>query len=310
MANSHIPDTSSVGGLSLAGFRQLSALFEAMRPKQWSKNLLLFAGLIFSENFLIASKTLTSVAGFAIFCLLSSSVYILNDIIDIEKDKNHPLKRNRPLPSGRLTLVSAYSGVVLFSTVAIASALKLNLAFGLLAILYFTSITLYSLFLKNYVIIDVIVIALGFVLRAVAGTVVIQVELSNWLLICTFFMALFLALCKRRHELVLLGDGRSKHRKILNEYSTLLLDQMLAVVTAATIITYALYTMAPDTIANFGTNKLVLTIPFVLFGIFRYFYLVYEKDKGGSPENILLSDRPILLNILLYGIAVFLILYT
>jgi 4-hydroxybenzoate polyprenyltransferase len=305
------PDVTRASGtwLPLAqGIRQITGLVECMRPRQWTKNLLVFAGLIFSESFFDLVKIHQSIEAFLVFCLISSSVYILNDLADIAKDKEHPLKRLRPLPSGRLKITSAILGLVMLAAVALSWAFALDTYFGFLTLSYFGLIACYSFFLKSIVILDAMVIAVGFVMRAIAGPVVIRVELSNWLLICTFFMALFLALCKRRHELVLLGNNGSKHRQILDEYSTTLLDQMLAIVTGATIVTYALYTMAPETVASFGTRYLLLTIPIVLFGIFRYLYLVYQKNMGGKPEDVLLSDRAIVIDVLVYGVAVIAIL--
>ena len=246
---------------------------------------------------------------FLLFCLLSGTEYIVNDLLDLEKDRAHPLKSRRPIASGRLKPSNAKVFAVVFSIVGISGSFVLNTNFGLIAAAYYFLMLGYTLAFKRVVILDVLIIAVGFVLRAVAGAVVIDVTISSWLLVCTTFLALFLGLSKRRHELVLLGEDAVNHRKILGEYSPYLLDQMIAVVTASTVMAYALYTTAADTVEKFGTRNLVFTLPFVLYGIFRYLYLVHQKKMGGSPESILIKDRAMILNILLYLIATGFILY-
>lgn len=280
-------------------------LFRSMRPKQWTKNAIIFAPLVFSQNFLKAPLILEVCIAFAVFCALSGSVYIINDLLDMKQDRKHPLKCKRPLASGQLKPLPA----VLFLTALLAglslcSLTFLNWQFTGIAACYLMLQLCYSSWLKHIVIIDVFCIAAGFLLRVAAGAVVIEVSFSTWLFFCTILLALFLALSKRRHELVLLEDSAGEHRRILDEYSTGLLDQMISIVTTATLIAYILYTVSSETVAKFGSDKLKYTIPFVLYGIFRYLYLVYQKNEGGSPEKALLNDRPILLSVVLYGLAV------
>jgi 4-hydroxybenzoate polyprenyltransferase len=300
---------SPVNVLDQSLAKRVAALVETMRPKHWTKNLLVFSGLIFSENLFAFDHLLQSLAAFCIFCLQASSIYLVNDLVDIEKDKVHPLKRLRPLPSGRLPLAFARAAVPFLSLGGLFAAFLLNVKFGLMVSGYFGLFLLYTFVLKNVVILDVMTIALGFVIRAVAGAVVIAVPISKWLLVCTIFLSLFLALCKRRHELAVLGDDSSNHRKILNEYSASFLDQMVAIVTASTVMSYTLYTTAAETIAKFRTGNLILTVPFIVYGIFRYLYLVYQKEKGGNPEDILIKDRPMLLNVVFYVITIYVLIY-
>jgi 4-hydroxybenzoate polyprenyltransferase len=285
-------------------------LIQSLRPKQWTKNLPLFAGLVFSVHFFETAFLFRAAAGFVLFCLLSSAEYLINDLMDLEKDRAHPVKSKRPLASGKVSIpLVIVTALILFSGGLYASFL-LETGFGWIALSYSLMILAYSLFLKRVVILDVIIVALGFVLRAIAGAVVIGVSISSWLLVCAVFLALFLTLSKRRHELVLLGGDATAHRKNLGEYTPYLLDQMVAVVTASTVMAYALYTTASETVEKFGTRNLIFTLPFVLYGIFRYLYLVHQKNLGGSPELILLKDRPMQLNILLYIFMVGFILYS
>jgi len=285
------------------------ALIESFRPKQWTKNVLIFAGLLFSQKLFDISLLLKSAAAFFLFCLLSGAEYVVNDLKDVEQDREHPIKSKRPIASGRLSVPIAIVVVVIFMVGSIVASFALDKNFGVIALSYTILMLAYSFKLKHIVILDVVIIAMGFVLRAVAGAAVIGVSISSWLLVCTTFLALFLALSKRRHELVFLGDGAIYHRKILGEYSPYLLDQMVAVVTASTVMAYALYTMAAETVEKFGTRNLIFTLPFVLYGVFRYLYLVHQKNMGGSPEMVLLKDRSMIVNILLYLAAAGLILY-
>jgi 4-hydroxybenzoate polyprenyltransferase len=285
-------------------------LIQSLRPKQWTKNFLLFAGLIFSEHLFEQASLIRALAGFVLFCLLSSGEYLINDLMDLEKDRTHPVKSKRPLASGKVSIPVALITSLILLTGSLFASFVLGTNFGWIALSYALMILAYSLFLKRVVILDVIVVAMGFVLRATAGAVVIRVSISSWLLVCAVFLALFLAMCKRRHELVLLGEDATTHRKILYEYSPYLLDQMIAVVTASTVMAYALYTTASETVEKFGTRNLIFTLPFVLYGIFRYLYLVHQKNLGGSPELVLLKDRPMQLNLLLYGFMVGFILYS
>jgi 4-hydroxybenzoate polyprenyltransferase len=280
-----------------------------MRPRQWSKNLILFAALIFSQSLFQLTMLRDNSIAFIIFCFLSGSVYILNDLIDLEQDRNHPKKSKRPLAAGKLTpSVAIISGIILV-TLSLISAFCLNTNFAWIALSYFILQIAYSTLLKHIVILDVLTVSAGFVLRAIAGGEVINVPISSWLLICTILLALFLALGKRRHELILLEENAVNHRKILYEYSPGLLDQMISVATASTVIGYALYTMSAETIKKFQTDNLKYTIPFVLYGIFRYLYLIHQRQEGGSPEKILLNDKPLIINIILYLFTVWLFIY-
>ena len=282
-------------------------ILEAMRPRQWMKNLIIFAGLLFSRRFSNVQDVVTVCMAFVIFCALSGSIYLINDIVDIDEDRCHELKRARPIASGRLRPATAALAAASMTIASIIAAFLIGTALGVVSLAYFLLLLSYSLLLKHVVIVDVLVIAVGFVLRAVAGGVAIGVEVSPWLLICTILLALFLALSKRRHELVLLEGDAPQHRPILEEYSTYLLDQMIAVVTSSTLMAYVLYTLSPRTLHEVS-DKLYLTIPFVLYGIFRYLWLVHHKEGGGSPELTLLSDRPLMVDLILWAVSVGLIL--
>ncbi len=284
-------------------------LIASLRPSQWTKNLIIFAALIFGRRLLDPSAVLLSLAAFAIFCALSGVVYLVNDIADRAADRQHPLKRHRPIAAGELPVPLAAAAAAVIGASALILAFLLRVDFGTVATAYLALLALYSGPLKHVVIIDVLTIAVGFVLRAVGGAVAIGVEISHWLLIVTVLGALFLALSKRRHELVLLADGATNHRPILGEYSPYLLDQMISVVTASTLVAYAFYTVSPDTVQKFGTDKLGLTLPFLLYGIFRYLYLVHHKEEGGSPSDLLLNDLPLLACVALWALSVVVILY-
>lgn len=276
-------------------------LIESIRPKQWTKNLLIFAALLFTANLTNINLLVRSTLAFILFCLLAGSAYILNDLSDLEEDKAHPLKCKRPLPSGRLKVSYALGFSLFLATFSLTAGYYLSFNFFLTALAYLLLNLIYSLSLKNVVIVDVLSISLGFVLRAIAGAVVIEVVISPWLLICTLLLALFLALGKRRQELTLLKDKAGYHRRILKRYSSSLLDQMISVVTSSTVIAYCLYTFTSETAQK--AKFLMLTMPFVLYGIFRYLYLIYQKGEGGEPETILLKDKPLIINILLWIIA-------
>ncbi|HLC14988.1 MAG TPA: decaprenyl-phosphate phosphoribosyltransferase [Thermodesulfovibrionia bacterium] len=289
--------------------QQFIALIESLRPRQWVKNLFVFAGLLFSLNILNLPFLFKTTLAFFIFCVLSGAVYLLNDLADREKDSHHPVKSKRPIASGRLPAGYAKAAFVFFTVSSLVLAYFLNLQFFLVALLYFTLQVAYTFRLKNLVILDVFSIAFGFVLRVAAGAVVISVEISSWLLTCTILLALFLGLSKRRHELVTLEGAAKKHRKVLRKYSPYLLDQMISVVTSSTVVAYALYTMSEETVAKLGTKNLIFTLPFVIYGIFRYLYLIHQKGEGGNPENILVKDKALMINILLWVFVVSLILY-
>ena len=285
------------------------ALVLTLRPEQWTKNLLVFAGVMFGGRLLEPSAVTSAVAAFAAFCALSSALYIFNDLADRNADKQHPLKSMRPIASGQLSpAIAAIVGIGLAGGALVAATLT-RPELGLVAAAYLVLMLLYSAALKHLVIIDVLVIAAGFVLRAIAGAVAVAVPISHWLLVCTTLLALFLALSKRRHELTLLGEGATGHRRILEEYSPYLLDQMIAVVTASTLVAYTLYTTDAETAARLGSRRLGLTIPFVLYGIFRYLYLVHQKRGGGSPSTMLVTDRPLLACVALWALSVAVILY-
>jgi 4-hydroxybenzoate polyprenyltransferase len=284
-------------------------LLISLRPPQWTKNLIIFAGLIFGRQLFEVSSIWRAVSAFLIFCVLSGVVYLINDVADREKDRTHPIKSRRPIASGALPPRVALSAAASLGVAGLAAAYWLGPGFGLVATAYVGLQALYSGPLKHVVIIDVLTIAIGFVLRAVAGAVVLGVPISHWLLFCTILLALFLALSKRRHEIVLLADRATGHRPILEEYSPYLLDQMIAVVTASTIMAYAFYTISPETVEKFGSDRLGLTLPFPLYGIFRYLYLVHQKRGGGSPSEMLLTDRPLLACVALWAAAVVAIIY-
>jgi len=287
----------------------LKAVLSALRPKQWTKNLVLFAGLIFSQNLGHPAMLLKTLAAFSLFCLLSGSVYIFNDLADVERDRLHPQKKLRPVASGTLAPKAALVLAVGLGLCSLTASFYLNFLFGAVALSYFILMLLYSFVLKKFVIIDVFVIAAGFVLRAAAGAEAIAVPISEWLLICVILLALFLALAKRRQEQVHLTDEAPGHRTVLTEYPQKFLDQMISVVTAAAVVCYSLYTLSPETTAKFGNSNLKYTIPFVLYGIFRYLYLIYRKDEGRSPELALLTDAWLLGDLLFYVVAVWLAIY-
>ncbi len=290
--------------------RTLYLILISLRPQQWTKNLLIFAPLLFSKKLFIYTETLHSISAFIFFCLISGSVYLLNDLIDLDNDKRHPLKCKRPLASGALsTRAAMIACAVLLCVCALAGLYVLNTGFLLTAAAYLVLQILYSTFLKHVVIIDVFCIAAGFVLRVVAGAEAIGVSFSTWLMFCTLLLSLFLALSKRRHELLLLEGDAVHHRKILYEYSAELLDHMIAIVTPCTLIAYMLYTIDDKTVEKFGTDGLKYTVPFVLYGIFRYLYLIHKRNEGGSPEKVLLNDLPILLTVICYGLTCALIVY-
>jgi 4-hydroxybenzoate polyprenyltransferase len=301
-----IPRTASA---TAAGGSVALNLFTSLRPGQWTKNLLVLAGLLFGRRLFDAAAIGEALAALGVFCALSGVIYLINDIADRDSDRRHPLKARRPIASGALPASTAAAAASMIAAAALGGAAALGWPFTMVAIGYLALQMMYSAFLKHLVIIDVLTIALGFVLRAVAGAVAVRVEISHWLLVCTILLALFIALAKRRHEIVLLADGATDHRPILGEYSPYLLDQMIAVVAASTLIAYIFYTVSPETQEKFGTQWLGLTIPFPLYGIFRYLYLVHRRDGGGSPADLLLTDRPLLFCVAVWALAVAVIIY-
>lgn len=285
------------------------ALLKTMRPRHWVKNAFLFVAITFDRQLFPPGTALErTVAGFVLFCLLSSVVYIVNDLADIEADRLHPKKRNRPLPAGILPVRVAVVAAVVFVLVAIPISFLLSIYFGLLALVYLLLNMAYSKWLKHIPILDVLVLASFYVLRVGAGVELIHVaRFSPWLYIFTIFLALFLGVGKRRAELNLLADAANSHRPVLEGYSLPLLDQLITIVTSLTIITYSLYTFSADNLP--GNNSMMLTIPFLIYGIFRYLYLVQVKHSGGAPEEVLFSDRPLQVTLVLFGLTVFVIFY-
>ena len=288
--------------------RTILALLASLRPRQWVKNLFVFAGVIFSQQMLTPLAWM-AFGAFAIFCGLSGAIYLFNDVADAERDRLHPTKRLRPIASGKVSRTTATVVAVLLLAGSLAFAFRMSIRFGLVALAYGGLLIAYSVWLKHLVILDVLTVAAGFVLRAVAGAVAVEAEISGWLLICTILLALFLALGKRRHEYRSLARDAAAHRPILAEYSEGFLDQMISVVTASTVTAYALYTMSPETVAKFHTRLLPLTLPFVLYGIFRYLYLLYRRDLGGNPSDLVVNDRALLIDALLWMLATFVIIY-
>ncbi len=290
--------------------RSLAAnLLISLRPSQWTKNLVVFAGLIFGERLFDPGSVSLASSAFVVFCLLSGVVYLLNDVRDREADRLHPTKSARPIASGALPVRTAVTAAAVLAVVSLGAAFWIGTGFGLVAAGYLVLLSVYSASLKHQVILDVLTLSAGFVLRAAGGAIAVDVPVSRWLLLLTLLLALFLALSKRRAELVSLADGAKDHRPSLAEYSPYLLDQMISVVTASTLIAYAFYTISPDTVQRFGTEDLIFTVPFPLYGIFRYLYLVHRRDGGGNPSEHLLTDRPLLVCVALWGVAVILILY-
>jgi 4-hydroxybenzoate polyprenyltransferase len=289
-------------------------LLQLARPGQWSKNGILFAGLIFSQNLLHPAFFLRSLAAFFVFCLASSAIYMLNDLCDIERDRLHPVKRSRPLAAGRANKPQVTGIVIVLVLVSLGASRALGWPF-LASLLAFLALNAaYSFFFRSVVVLDVMLIAISFVIRAVAGVMVLRpveagIELSPWLLVCTLFLALFLALGKRRHELGLLEGDAAGHRASLGDYSRAFLDQMIAIVSAATLIAYAIYTIAPATVSKFQSRNLVITIPFVAYGIFRYLFLIQEGNLGGNPSRALYRDVPLLATIASWLVAVAAVLY-
>lgn len=288
----------------------LIGLLVSLRPKQWLKNVIVLAGLFFAVEFFVIAKIRDVLLAFLLFSLVSSSGYLVNDVMDRRKDALHPRKRLRPIAAGVIKPPLALGVALLLSSGSLAAAWGLNSHFGLTLTIYLLLTLSYSLFFKRVIILDVLLIASGFVLRAVGGAYAAQEGVSSWLIICTIFLALFLALTKRRSEVKLLGDKAGSVRSTLALYTVELLDQMVNIVTAACLMAYALYTLDSGTVAKFGTRNLAFTLPFVIYGLFRYLYLVLHLNVGETPEQVLLQDRPIVICILAYVGTVALIVYS
>lgn len=296
------PETVSIN-------RTIRGLAVELRPKEWTKNLLVFSGVIFSRSLTDAHNIKVSFLGFLIFCCASSGVYLFNDLCDIREDREHPVKRNRPLASGALNINLARAVMILLFAVAAYGALSLSYGFAGIIAIYLAICLAYSLKLKDIVILDVILIASGFVLRAIAGAVIIGVEVSEWLVLCTSMVALLVAFGKRRHELVLLETAAENHRRSLSDYSISFLDSTINICAGAAVVSYALYTRADETVARVGSHGMLLTIPFVVYGVFRYLFLIHKRKTGGDPVQLLFRDKPTLINLFLWIAAAVSVIY-
>jgi 4-hydroxybenzoate polyprenyltransferase len=286
----------------------LSALIKSMRPRQWSKNVFVLAAVVFDKKLLNPEAVGKSLAGMVLFCLLSSSVYLINDILDAEADRNHPQKRNRPIASGKLPVPVAAAAAVGIILITIPVSFLLSTLFGWIALIYFLVNLAYSTRLKHIPLIDVLIIAAGFVLRVAAGVSLIEVErFSPWLYVVTTLLALYIGFGKRRAELTLLQNDANNHRRVLDGYNLALLDQLITIVSGTTIVAYSLYTFSAPNLPD--NHSMMLTIPFVIYGIFRYLYLIQVEQAGGAPEDIVLTDRPLQAAILLWGLSVLFVFY-
>lgn len=286
----------------------LSGLIKSMRPRQWPKNGFVFVALLFDGKLFHLPSVLAVLGAFVLLCLMSSSVYLMNDLVDIESDRQHPIKKNRPLPSGQVGPKQATVFAGMLAAVSLIAGYFLSVKFAVILLLYLLSQVAYTFKLKHVVLIDVLTIAAGFILRIAAGVAVIEVErFSPWLYVFGGFLALFMALGKRRAELILLGGNASNHRAILDDYNLELIDRLQGVVTTSAVVAYSLYTFLAEGLPE--NHAMMLTIPFVLYGIFRYMYLIHIRNEGGAPEDILLRDRPMQITLLLYGVTVFAALY-
>lgn len=284
-------------------------ILQAMRWHQWIKNSLLFAPIVFSGKLTDSLCFFNSVIAFISFSLLVSSMYMLNDFFDLKQDKIHPVKKNRPIALGLITSKEIFLSSAVLLSISFFLSLFLGWKYVIILLIYIAMNFLYTFYIKNVVILDVLFLALFFIIRVVAGAVAVDLLPSFWLLICTFMLAVFMGFAKRRHELIVLESEAKKHRKVLEYYDSYLLDQMIAVVTTSTLMSFILYTVSSEAIANFGSVKLLYTTPFVLYGIFRYLYLIHCKNKGGDPTTLLVTDIPMLLNVFVWGFVVMFIIY-
>jgi len=302
--------TSASAGRKAKGAEKAPAWLRALRPRQWIKNVAVFAPLVFAKAVLVPNLTLRAFLAFVAFCWLSSGTYVFNDWLDRDEDRKHPEKKLRPIAAGEISASMVLLLIVLCWGAGLSLGSQLGWRFVALGAAYLLLQVLYTTLLKHQVVLDVLVVAAGFVLRVLAGGVAINVPISGWLFLCALLLALFLALAKRRQELVSLREAAASHRASLGEYSLPLLDQMLATVAGMCVLAYGLYTVAPETVAKVGSDGLKWTLPFVLYGIFRYLFLVHRRHVTGSPERVLFSDVPTLVNLLLYAVSVFVLLYT
>jgi 4-hydroxybenzoate polyprenyltransferase len=290
------------------GFNQLKGLIRTLRPKQWVKNGFIFIALIFDRKLLNPTYFLPTLAGFGLLCMVSSTVYLINDLVDIEADRAHPDKRHRPLPSGQLSKGVAVVAAVILPLLSLPLAFLLRPAFGFVLLGYLVLQIAYSFWLKHMVLIDVMAIATGFVLRVVAGVVLVDVtRFSPWLYLFTTMLSLFLGFGKRRQEILLMEENANNYRAILDHYTVALLDEMIMIVTATTVLTYSLYTFSAEGLP--ANHAMMLTIPFLVYGIFRYLYLIHVKGEGGAPDEVFLTDKPLLATVILFFLTIIAILY-
>ncbi len=300
-------------GLQLELFIQMNQNIKTwlllFRVKQWVKNGLIFAALLFSKNVFNFSQLRLSIFAFVAFCAVSSSVYIFNDILDFRSDQNHPIKKFRPIANSDISKKQGLIVAILLLVIGMLIGIIINVQFTILLSVYVLINIGYSLVFKKIVMLDILIVSMGFVLRAIGGALAINVVFSNWLLVTTLYLALFLVLGKRRNELIILGEEAKNHRKILGEYSQSMLDSLIMIVAAASLVSYSLYTLNPTTISHFGTENLIYTLPIVIYGLFRYLYLIYKRHDGADPSNTLYSDVPLLSTVLIWGVVVAVILY-
>ncbi len=285
------------------------SLLRALRPVQWVKNVFVLAPIVFAEQLGEADVLGRAMLAFVTFCFASSAVYLFNDLRDREDDRRHPLKCKRPIASGALPVSVATVTALVFAILALGLGWRFGTFYAVLLAVYLAINLLYSSGLKQVVILDVMAVSSGYVIRVLAGAEAINVEVSRWLLLCTIFLALFLIFSKRRHELVLLAGDAAEHRAVLSHYNPAFLDQMINVVTASTVVSYALYAVDADTVSRFGSDRLVYTVPLVLFGVFRYLYLIYQKQDKHNPTEAILRDLPSMINVVLWGLFVLWIVY-
>jgi len=290
-----------MGGIGME--KRVGKLIKAMRAYQWSKNLLVFAALVFAKEFLDPSQVIKSLLAFLAFCGASSAMYLFNDLIDLESDRVHPEKRLRPVTSGALSVRSVIAMIVVLLALSLGIGGVLGFRFLLILFFYLGLTTFYSLKLKKILIVDVLVVAIGFVVRAIAGAIALDVIFSNWLVVCTLFLALFLGISKRRNEINSLNDDAISHREVLGHYTVPYLDALNTIVAGAALITYTIYTCSPEVVERLGTDKLYLTLPFVVYGLFRYMYLVHHNLDGGDPSSTLIKDRPLGITVILWGLT-------
>ncbi len=283
-------------------------LLKTMRPQQWTKNAVVFAALVFDVKLTQPYYLSRTMAAFVLLCLLSSAVYIINDLVDIEKDRQHPTKRSRPLAAGTLSKGVAIAAAIALMAAALGGAFALDGEFAALALLYFAFNVLYSFWLKNVVIVDVLVVAAGFVLRVSAGVALVDVvRFSPWLYVCMTLLALFMVLGKRRREITLLTDNANNHRSVLANYNLQLIDQLISIVSTATVVAYTFYTFSAENLPK--NHAMMLTTPFVLYGVFRYLYLIHVRHEGGAPDELVLKDKPLLATFVMWGLAAVGVLY-